>query len=290
MNINLKNLFNNQNIAINEFEYDESCSLPDHIPLLDENYVFELNSLNDLLMYLVYPQKDCLYISGPSGCGKTSLVIQAAARLRWGVEQITLSNKSESMDLIGHTSLKKGELVYEYGPLTRAMLYGEILILNEIDLMSPSDLSLLNDVIEGKPLTILANNGEVIYPHPQFRVVATANTKGFGDMSGFYSGARILNQAFLDRFRYVEMNYPLPNVEISMIKNAYPAIDESLAEKLVRLAGEIRKVVDDGLEKGVRQISAPFSTRTILQVAGLLSVSHSVSVHKIKFFLGKYVE
>ncbi len=278
--VNLKSLFNNENILIDEIEL-EPCSLYEHIPSLDKNYIFELNVLNEILLFLTHPQRDCLYISGPSGCGKTTMMLQIASRLNWGVEQITLSNKSESIDLIGHATLKKGELVFEYGPLTRAMMYGEILILNEIDLMSPGDLSVLNDVLEGKPLTILANNGEIITPHPQFRVVATANTKGFGDMTGFYNGARLLNQAFLDRFRYLEMSYPKASVERLMIKQAYPHLDENLIDNLVRFANELRQVVSMGLENGVRQLSAPFSTRTLLKIAGIAALGLNLSLHKI---------
>ncbi|MGN0894303.1 MAG: AAA family ATPase [Succinivibrio sp.] len=278
--VDLKKVFNNDNICIGECEL-EPCNLIDHIPQADDKYVFELNVLNEILLYLIYPFKDCLYISGPSGCGKTTIVLQIASRLNWGVEQITLSNKCESLDLIGHTTLKKGELVYEYGPLTRAMMYGEILILNEIDLMSPGDLSVLNDVLEGKPLTILANNGEIIKPHPQFRVIATANTKGYGDMTGFYNGARLLNQAFLDRFRYIEMNYPKPVVELEMLKGSFPNLKEEMRKKLLHLAHDLRQVVTLGLENGVRQISAPFSTRTLLKIASLVSVDSGYSVHKI---------
>ncbi|MGN0903173.1 MAG: AAA family ATPase, partial [Succinivibrio sp.] len=252
--VNLKKIFNNEKIAISDCEL-EPCALSEHIPVIDKSYVFELNVLNELLWYLIHPFKDCLYISGPSGCGKTTMILQAASRLNWGVEQITLSNKCESMDLIGHTTLKKGELVYEYGPLTRAMLYGEILILNEIDLMSPGDLSILNDVIEGKPLTILANNGEIINPHPQFRIIATANTKGFGDSTGFYNGTRQLNQAFLDRWRFIEMGYPKPIVELQMIKSACPELAEDLCLNLVKFACELRKVIEQGFENGVRQIT-----------------------------------
>ncbi|MGN1281178.1 MAG: AAA family ATPase [Succinivibrio sp.] len=278
--VDLKKVFNNQKICIDECEL-EPCNLIDHIPAADENYVFELNVLNEILLYLIYPFKDCLYISGPSGCGKTTIVLQVASRLNWGVEQITLSNKCESLDLIGHTTLKKGELVYEYGPLTRAMLYGEILILNEIDLMSPGDLSVLNDVLEGKPLTILANNGEIIKPHPQFRVIATANTKGYGDMTGFYNGARLLNQAFLDRFRYIEMNYPKAVVELEMLRSSFPTLDDDLRKKLIHLAHDLRQVVALGIENGVRQISAPFSTRALLKIASLLSVQSTYSVHNV---------
>ena len=278
--VNLKSLFNNEKILIDAIEL-EPCSLYEHIPVLDKNYVFELNVLNEILLLLAHPQHDCLYISGPSGCGKTTIMLQIASRLNWPVEQITLSNKSESIDLIGHATLRKGELVFEYGPLTRAMMYGEILILNEIDLMSPGDLSVLNDVLEGKPLTILANNGEIIHPHPQFRVVATANTKGFGDMTGFYNGARLLNQAFLDRFRYLEMSYPKANVECLMIKQAYPNLDDALISNLVRFANELRQVVNMGLENGVRQLSAPFSTRTLLKIAGIAALDLNLTMHKI---------
>ena len=104
-NVNLKKGFNSEKIVIEECELEPS-NLIDHIPNVDKNYVFELNVLNEVLLYLIYPFKDCLYISGPSGCGKTTLILQIAARLNWGVEQITLSNKCESLDLIGHTTLK----------------------------------------------------------------------------------------------------------------------------------------------------------------------------------------
>lgn len=278
--VNLCNIFGNDKLVISEFDFSP-VNYTQHVPNLDAEYVFELNSLNDLLLYLVHPFKDCLYISGPSGCGKTSLVLQVAARLNWPVEQITLSNKSESLELIGHSSLKNGELIYEYGPLTKAMMYGEILILNEIDLMSPGDLTVLNDVLEGKDLTIVSNQGEIIKPHPNFRVVATANSKGNGDTSGFYNGVRLLNQAFLDRFRFMEMSYPKSNVEKAMILSMFPSIDEALCVKLLKFAHDLRQVIEVGFENGVRQLSAPFSTRSLIKIAGIMSLDTDLDIHKI---------
>lgn len=110
----LKQVFNSSRIALGEVEL-EPCSYIANIPNIEPNYIFELNVLNEVLLYLFHPFKDCLYISGPSGCGKTSMLLQIAARLNWGVEQITLSNKCEALDLIGHTTLRKGEIIYEYG-------------------------------------------------------------------------------------------------------------------------------------------------------------------------------
>lgn len=180
----LDQIFNSSKLCIKTLGVPEPHD-PSRVPDIDKNYVFPLPFLNQILLYLACPLHDCLYVSGPSGCGKTTMALQVAARLGWGVEQITLSGKSESADLIGHAALRKGELVYEYGPLVRAMRNGEILILNEIDLMPPSDLAALNDVLDGKPLIIAQNCGEIIKPAPGFRVIATANTNGMGDQMGY---------------------------------------------------------------------------------------------------------
>lgn len=280
MNLNLANVFNNEKVIEQDVQI-EPCRISDHIPKIDPTYVFELNLLNDVLLYLFHPYKDCLYISGPSGCGKTTMILQIAARLNWGVEQITLSNKCESLDLIGHSTLRNGELVFEYGPLSRAMINGEILILNEIDLMSAGDLSVLNDVLDGKSLTVLANGGEIIHPHPQFRVIATANTKGFGDMTGFYNGTRQMNQAFLDRWRFIEMDYPKESIERALLKNAFPDLSDDICTKLITFSNEIRKVVKHGFDNGVRQISAPFSSRNLLKIASIASLQTQMSIHRI---------
>lgn len=239
------------------------------LPELIKEYSFNLEKLNETLNFLAYPNNDCLYISGNAGCGKTSLILQVASRLGWGVESVTLSNKCESLDLVGHSTLKNGQLVFEYGALTKAMLYGEILLLNEIDMMSASDLSLLNDVAERKPLTIIQNNGEVIRPHPNFRIVCTANSQGNGDETGFYTGARILNQAFLDRFRYMTMEYPTKEEEKNLVTKIFPNIDDGFATNLVKFASDLRAVMQTGIETGARQLSAPFSTRTVLKIAGI---------------------
>lgn len=264
----LEKVFGLKGIAIKSMTLQEAVD-KDNIPELIKEYTFNLEKLNETLNFLAYPNNDCLYISGNAGCGKTSLILQVASRLGWGVESVTLSNKCESLDLVGHSTLKNGQLVFEYGALTKAMLYGEILLLNEIDMMSASDLSLLNDVAERKPLTIIQNNGEVIRPHPNFRIVCTANSQGNGDETGFYTGARILNQAFLDRFRYMTMEYPTKGEEKNLITKIFPNIDDGFATNLVKFASDLRAVMQTGIETGARQLSAPFSTRTVLKIAGI---------------------
>lgn len=272
----LETIFNSNKLCVKSIDVPEGQDRA-RVPDVDGNYVFPLALLNQVLLYLACPLHDCLYVSGPSGCGKTTMALQVAARLGWGVEQITLCGKSESADLIGHAALRKGELVYEYGPLVRAMRDGEILILNEIDLMPPSDLAALNDVLEGKPLVIAQNCGEIITPAPGFRVIATANTKGLGDAMGFYSGARVMNQAFLDRFRFIEAGYPDAPTETVIVSTACPSLKSDLVSNLVRLAGELRRA---GSEQNMAALSAPFSTRVLLRIASLVQACPALPLQK----------
>ena len=218
------------------------------VPPSNPNYIFARTALYELLLYLTEPSHDALFLSGPTGCGKTSAVFEVAARLNWPLESVTLSQKSEVSDLIGAHILEHGQLRFSYGPLARAMLYGEILLLNEIDLMSPGELAALNDVLEGRALTISANNGEVIKPHPFFRVVATANSKGLGDESGAYHGVKLQNQAFLDRWRFCEVGYPSAAQERLMLERACPKLNPDFRDGILRFASEVRLGQSAGLD------------------------------------------
>ena len=274
LHINLRKMFGFESINLGtKFKLELDTYNYNTVPDIDDCYVFNSELTNQILTYLRYPLHDCLWLFGPAGTGKTTAVLQVAARLGWGVQQITASNKMESLDLIGHTTLVNGSLVYEYGALSHALKYGEILLINEVDTMSPSDLSALNDVLEGKPLTIPQNNNELIKPHKNFRMIVTANTSGMGDNTGLYGGTRPMNQAFLDRFRFVEVDYPTKEFKAEIILRAYH-MDPTEVEKLLKFDEDLLRTLCEGLEHGIQQISAPFTIRSLLKIAGLVHVAH----------------
>lgn len=153
-----------------------------YVPRAHDEYVFKADMLQSVIQFLNSPNGDALFLSGPTGSGKTSVINEIAARLGWPVQEITASERLEAQDLIGSfvlSSEKPGEapsMRFQYGVLPRAMKGGHILIINEWDCASPGELAALNTVLEGGTLTIKETGGEVIHPHPLFRVVVTANT------------------------------------------------------------------------------------------------------------------
>ncbi len=233
------------------------------IPVRKE-YVFRRELLRDVLAYLVASEGDGMFLTGPTGAGKTSLLTQVASRLQWPVQSVTCHGRMELHALVGQFVLVQGETRFVHGPLAVAARDGHLLILNESDLMDPSELAGLNDIIEGQPLVIPENGGEVIRPHPKFRVFATGNSAGAGDGSGLYQGVLRQNLAFMDRFRVVQVDYPEPDLEKAVLAAQVPKLPEPIAEKMIAVAGEIRRLFV-GSGEGTAELTVTMSTRTLVR-------------------------
>lgn len=231
-------------------------------------YHFRAALLRDVLAYLHDARGDGLFLTGPSGAGKTSLLMQVAARLNWPVQAVTCHGRLELGSLIGQFVLLNGSTQFVHGPLAVAAREGHLLILNEIDLMDPAELAGLNDIIEGQPLVIAENGGEVIMPHPQFRLCVTGNSAGAGDRSGLYQGVQRQNLAFMDRFRVIEVGYPEPEIEKQVILGAAPKLPELIADKMLQVAAEVRRLFL-GTTEGEPELTVTMSTRTLVRWACL---------------------
>ena len=240
------------------------------VPPANPHYCFRKSSLYELLSFLVSPNGDALFITGPTGSGKTSLVLETAARLNYPVQSVTINGRMEFAELRGLFTVcspspgEAPQTVFKYGPLVNAMRYGHILLLNELDLADPAELAGLNDVLEGRPLIIAENGGEVIYPHPSFRVIATGNSSGCGDESGLYQGVITQNLACMDRFRFMKVDYAQAKVEKGITKRLFPDFPTETLDKMIQFANEIRKAFVGGRE-GLNRTSITMSTRTLIR-------------------------
>ena len=204
-----------------------------------------------------------LFIAGLSGNGKTMMVEQACAQSNRKYVRVNITEETDEDDLIGGFRLVNGETVWCDGPIPQAMKQGAICLIDEIDRGS-NKLMCLQAVLEGKPLYI-KKTGAVIQPAYGFNVIATANTKGRGSEDGRFTGARILDEAFLERFvATMDQPYPTVAVEKKIILNAmeaYGNLDGEFADNLVTWAEIIRKTYEDG---GVDDL---ISTRRLVHIA-----------------------
>lgn len=222
----------------------------------------------DIVAWLLYGREP-LYLFGPTGCGKTSCLKQIVRKLNYPVYEVTGHNRLEFPEMVGHHTVQQGSMRYEYGPLALAMRNGGLFLLNEIDLLDPSTAAGLNSILDGYPLTIPENGGELIAPHPLFKFAATANSNGGSDHTGLYQGVLRQNLAFMDRFVLVEATYLDEATEMAILKNhAAPHLPDDTLTKMLRFAHAVRKLFMGGEAEGLdNPIEVTFSTRTLIRWA-----------------------
>ena len=238
------------------------------VPKNDPSYVFLRETLRDVLNYLTTPGGDGLFLAGHYGAGKTSLIYQVASRLHWPVQAFTAHSRMEFDDLVGTWKLVQGTMQFVHGPLAVAMKEGHIFTLNECDRADPGQLTGLHDIVEGHPLVIPTNGGEVIHAHDNFRFIATGNSVGSGDTTGLYQGVNILDIAFMDRFRLVNVDYPSVKTEQAILANKAGSLPEPIRENMVAIANQIRRLFV-GDDQGSAPLTITMSTRTLIRWATL---------------------
>lgn len=225
----------------------------------------------DIVMHFRF-SREPLYIYGPTGCGKTSGIKYLASLIKYPVYEVTGHARLEFADIVGHHIIDKtGKMDFQYGPLPMAMKSGGIFLINEMDLLDPGVAAGLNSILDGSPLLIPENGGEVITAHPMFRFIATGNTCGSGDDSGYYQGVMRQNVALMDRFVVLMADYHTEKSgkELGLLGQTHPELPEKTRENMVKFANVVRTLFKGGEVDGVKasQVEVTMSTRALLRWA-----------------------
>ena len=241
------------------------------VPDLDPAYRFNTDVTLALLAGFAHNRR--VLVQGMHGTGKSTHIEPVAARLNWPCVRVNLDGHISRLDLVGRDAvvLRQGQQVTEFqeGIVPWALQRPMALIFDEYDAGRPDVMFVIQRVLERDGQFTLLDQNRVISPHAQFRMFATSNTIGQGNMNGLYFGAQRLNHAQLDRWDVVAaLNY-LPAVdEAAIVLARVPAMatQQDLLLRMVALADLTRK----GFAAG--DVSAVMSPRTVISWAENLQI------------------
>lgn len=139
-----------------------------------------------------------IMLIGPAGSGKNVAVSQVADAL--GMHMYYTNNASNEFKLTGFIDAGGN---YRDTEFYKAFKNGGVFFLDEIDNSDPSALIVINSALANG---YMAFPHETIERHPDFRIIAAANTWGKGsDLQ--YVGRNALDAATLDRFDNIFFDY-----------------------------------------------------------------------------------
>ena len=238
-------------------------SRDDHVPDIDPAYRF--NSDATLAILAGFANDRRVMVQGFHGTGKSTHIEQVAARLNWPCIRVNLDGHISRLDLVGRDTIviRDGKQITEFqeGIVPWALQRPVALIFDEFDAGRPDVMFVIQRILERDGKFTLLDQNKVIEPHPGFRLFATANTVGLGNLNGLYHGAQVLNQAQVDRWNIVvTLNYLKPEDELDIVVAQVPAFSARTAEvqAMVMVADLTRK----GFAAG--DISTVMSPRTVI--------------------------
>lgn len=218
---------------------------------------------------------------GPTGSGKSRLFEEIGAFKGQTTLRRSLSLVYEAGDLLGSMQIKNVEGVsvtsFTEGIMARAAREGWMLIFDEFDRMTSAANTAFQQISEdnGKIVLDTEDGFKVITPHPDFRMVFTSNTWGFGDDTGFFPNAQSQDRSFLNRLGpKFHLDYQ-PEVEKQLIKPLVkPAVLDALYhhEKDHPEKDGIVLLIRKACTAGTGNIDHQFGLRSILRFAELYDV------------------
>ena len=240
----------------------------DHVPEIDPVYRF--NPAVTLAILAGFMRNCRVLIQGLHGSGKSTHIEQVAAQLNWPCVRLNLDGHISRLDLVGRDAvvLRDGQQVTEFqeGIVPWALQRPVALIFDEYDAGRPDVMFVIQRILERDGKFTLLDQNRVLRPHPFFRLFATANTVGLGNLNGLYHGAQRLNHAQIDRWNIVAaLNYLPHDEEVAIVLARVPGQATEAGRRLVDSMVAVAELTRKGFAAG--DLSTLMSLRTVISWA-----------------------
>ncbi|MGJ7521915.1 AAA family ATPase [Variovorax sp. LT1P1] len=236
-----------------------------HVPEIDAVYRFQPDVTLAILAGFMRDRR--VMVQGLHGTGKSTHIEQIAARLNWPCVRVNLDGHISRLDLVGKDAvvLREGQQVTEFqeGIVPWALQRPVALIFDEYDAGRPDVMFVIQRILERDGQFTLMDQNRVLRPHPFFRLFATANTVGLGNLNGLYHGAQRLNHAQIDRWNIVaSLDYLPVDEEVAIVQARVPSLTDAAGTALVRSMVAVAALTRKGFAAG--DLSTLMSPRTVI--------------------------
>jgi len=279
--VSVRDVFNiESNLRVPAFA--EPCEF---VPEVDEAYQFNKEVTLAILAGFGFNRR--VMVQGLHGTGKSTHIEQIAAKLNWPCIRLNLDGQISRLDLVGKDTivLRDNKQVTEFqeGIIPWSLQRPVALIFDEYDAGRPDIMFVIQRILERDGKFTMLDQNKVITPNKHFRMFATSNTIGQGNLNGLYQGAQLLNHAQLDRWDILtSLNYLPLEEEVRIVSSRVPSFEsQEILKSMVTLA----QLTRNGFAVG--DLSTLMSPRTVISWAENYQIFNSVQTAFQYSFLNK---
>jgi nitric oxide reductase NorQ protein len=218
---------------------------------------YEAQSNEIEIFEAAYRKRLPVMLKGPTGCGKTRFLEYMAWRLKRPLVTVSCHEDLTSSDLVGRFLLEGEQTVWQDGPLTRAVKAGAICYLDEIVEARTDSTVIIHPLTDHRRQLPLEKKGQEIEAHEDFMLVISYNP-------GYQTVLKDLKPSTKQRFIGINFDYPREEIELKIVKNEVPELDDALVAKLVAAGRRARTLKDHGLEEAT-------STRALVYAGNMIA-------------------
>ena len=207
-----------------------------------------------------------MLLTGPTGTGKSQTAIAVAKALGRELFYVNLGATQDPRGtLIGNTHFSKdaGTFFNESAFVKAIKTPNTVILLDEVSRAHPEAWNILMTVLD--PGQRYLRLDEAV-GSPEVKVAEGVSFIGTANLGAEYTAVRVMDRALLDRFTIAEIPYLTQEQESKLLTKVYPGIDVTCASNLAEIAALTRLE----LKSGAPQISTMISTRSVIEMAGLM--------------------